>query len=141
MTPAAGGTRPRFVLVFDGGSIGNPGAAYGSYRVQRTGGPPQPVSRLTFGHGTNNEAEYKALIAGLQGLKSELAKAGLRPGDVGLEIRGDSQLVIEQLRGAWKVKNPRMAALHREAEGLLAAFADVRLVHQDRRRSVRVLGH
>ena len=135
------GVQPRYVLIFDGGSIGNPGAAYGSYRLQRSGEPPQPVARLTFGHGTNNDAEYKALIAGLRGLESVLAAAGRRPADVALEVRGDSRLVLEQLRGTWKVKNPRMAALHREAQGLLDLFGEVRLTHQERRRSVRVLGH
>lgn len=135
------GARPRYVLIFDGGSIGNPGAAYGSYRLQRSGDPPQPVARLTFGHGTNNDAEYKALIAGLRGLQSVLAAAGRRPADVALEVRGDSRLVLEQLRGTWKVKHPRMAELHREARGLLDLFGEVRLAHQERRRSVRVLGH
>jgi probable phosphoglycerate mutase len=139
MTP--GSARPRYVLIFDGGSIGNPGAAYGSYRLQRSGDRPQPVARLTFGHGTNNDAEYKALIAGLRGLQSLLAAAGQRPADVALEVRGDSRLVLEQLRGAWKVKNPRLAELHREAEALLEPFGEVRLAHQERRRSVRVLGH
>jgi probable phosphoglycerate mutase len=133
--------RLRYVLVFDGGSIGNPGAAYGSYRLQRSGSTPEPVRRLNFGHGTNNEAEYKALIAGLRGLGAALTSARLRPADVALEVRGDSRLVLEQLRGSWKVKNARMAELHEQAQELLASFAEVRLVHQERRRSVRVLGH
>jgi ribonuclease HI len=133
--------RPRYTLVFDGGSIGNPGKAYGSYRLQRSGDRPQPVARLSFGRGTNNEAEYRALIAGLQGLQAVLASAALRAADVSLEVRGDSRLVLEQLRGTWKVKNPRMAALHREARALLDLFGDVRLAHQERRHSVRVLGH
>jgi len=133
--------RTRFVLIFDGGSIGNPGAAYGSFRLQQTGSPPLPVQRLTFGRGTNNEAEYKALLGGLQELQRTLATQGLRTADVEVEVRGDSRLVLEQLRGTWRVKNPRLAALHREADGLLERFAHVRLVHQDRSRSVRVLGH
>jgi ribonuclease HI len=133
--------RPRFVLIFDGGSRGNPGAAYGSYRLQRSGHAPLPICRLTFEHGTNNEAEYKALLAGLCGLETVLAQSGMRPADVALEVRGDSRLVLEQLRGTWKVKNIRLASLHREAEGLLVVFGEVRLVHQDRRRSVKVLGH
>lgn len=133
--------RPRFVLIFDGGSIGNPGAAYGSFRLQRTGSPPLPVQRLSFGHGTNNEAEYEALLGGLQELGRVLAGDGLRPSDVEIEVRGDSRLVLEQLRGAWRVKNLRLAGLHRQAGELLEGFAHVRLVHQDRSRSVRVLGH
>jgi len=133
--------RPRFVLVFDGGSIGNPGPAYGSFRLQRTGSPPLPVQRLTFGRGTNNEAEYQALLGGLRGLQVVLSGMGLRPADVEIEVRGDSRLVLEQLRGTWRVKNQRLAGLHRQADELLEGFAHVRLVHQDRSRSVRLLGH
>jgi probable phosphoglycerate mutase len=138
---ASGADRPRFVLIFDGGSRGNPGAAYGSYRLQRTAAIPLPVRRVTFGHGTNNEAEYKALLAGLRGLEQVLTQAGMRSADVALEVRGDSRLVLEQLRGTWKVKNARLASLHREAESLLDVFGEVHLVHQDRGRSVKVLGH
>lgn len=133
--------RVRFVLVFDGGSIGNPGAAYGSFRLQQTGVRVWPVRRLEFGPGTNNEAEYQALLGGLEELHRILTSLGLRAAEVELEVRGDSRLVLEQLRGTWRVRNARLAALHRRAQGLLDGFARVRLVHQDRSRSVRVLGH
>jgi ribonuclease HI len=133
--------RARFVLMFDGGSRGNPGAAYGSFRLQRTAASPLPIRRLTFGHGTNNEAEYKALLAGLEELGKQVAREGLRPADVEIEVRGDSRLVLEQLRGAWRVRNSRLAGLHRQAAEMLEPYAQVRLVHQDRSRSVRVLGH
>jgi ribonuclease HI len=132
---------PRFTLIFDGGSRGNPGAAYGSFRLQRSTSSPLPIRRLTFGHGTNNEAEYKALLAGLQELERLVEREGLRPADCELEVRGDSRLVLEQLRGAWRVRNTRLAGLHRKAAELLEPYAQVRLVHQDRSRSVRVLGH
>jgi ribonuclease HI len=133
--------RDRYVLIFDGGSIGTPGAAYGSFRLQRSGSPPLPVQRLRFGRGTNNEAEYKALLGGLEELRRVLAGEGHRPADVEIEVRGDSRLVLEQLRGAWRVKNQRLAGLHRQADELLEGFGRVRLVHQDRSRSVRILGH
>ncbi len=133
--------RARYTLMFDGGSRGNPGAAYGSFRLQRAAAPPQPIRRLDFGHGTNNEAEYRALLAGLQELAKHLTREGLRPADVEVEVRGDSRLVLEQLRGAWRVRNSRLAGLHRQAAELLEPYAQVRLVHQDRSRSVRVLGH
>jgi ribonuclease HI len=99
------------------------------------------VQRLTFGRGTNNEAEYKALLGGLEELQRILSNEGLRTADVEIEVRGDSRLVLEQLRGTWRVKNSRLSALHRQADELLERFAHVRLVHQDRSRSVRVLGH
>ena len=60
---------PDYVLVFDGGSKGNPGQGYGSYAIIRAQDRAQRVERLDFGDGyTNNEAEYDSLIAGLQDL-------------------------------------------------------------------------
>lgn len=137
--PATG--RSAYVLVFDGGSRGNPGPAYGSYRIQFVGRPADTPERLTLGRGTNNEAEYKTLIAGLGALQSRIRADGMSLGDVEVEVRGDSLLVIEQLRGRWKVRDGRMRRLNEEAAGLLSPFGRVRLVHQPRRASVRILGH
>jgi ribonuclease HI len=60
---------------------------------------------------------------------------------VKLEIRGDSQLVLRQLDGAWKAKEPRMRELRDETQSLLEVFSSVKLVHQDRSRSVAIFGH
>src|SRR5690242_11228135 len=68
-TPARKGRAPLPVkLIFDGGSIGNPGRGYGSYQVS-VRGKAEPVQRLEFaGTSTNNEAEYATLIAALEAL-------------------------------------------------------------------------
>jgi ribonuclease HI len=132
---------PDYILVFDGGSRGNPGAAYGSFRLHRRGGRPDSPTRLRFGRGTNNEAEYWSLIAGLESLLALLTEAGNAAAEVRLEVRGDSQLVIRQLEGSWKAKEPRMRRLRDRALNLLRRFASVRLTHQDRSRSLAVLGH
>ncbi len=118
--------RARYVLIFDGGSIGNPGEAYGSFRLQRSGSPPLPVQRLKFGRGTNNEAEYKALLGGLEELRRVLAGEGHRPADVEIEVRGDSRLVLEQLRGDVAGQEPaagRVAPSGRRTAGGLRARA------------------
>ncbi len=130
-----------YTLVFDGGSRGNPGPTYGSFRLQRTGQRPNAARRLSFGRGTNNEAEYQALIAGVQSLLDFLAVTRVDPRTVRLEVRGDSLLVLRQLDGSWKAREPRMRALRDEARRLLDCFASVRLTHQDRGRSLAVLGH
>lgn len=130
-----------YVLVFDGGSKGNPGLSYGSYRIQTKGRKPARPVRLDFGYGTNNEAEYRALIAGLEALIVEIEAEGLDPATCFVEIRGDSQLVLNQLRGSWKVKNLRMRDLWDRAEALLDRFSDRRLRHQSRSQTVRILGH
>jgi len=128
-------------LIFDGGSVGNPGDAYGSFRWRFAGGSLSPPGRRPFGYGTNNQAEYKALIEGLKSLLIELASLETRPADVKLAIRGDSRLVLKQLAGEWKVKNATLRKLHSTAQGLVAKFGAVQFVHQARSETVRTLGH
>ncbi|MGH2523551.1 MAG: ribonuclease HI family protein [Anaerolineales bacterium] len=126
-----------YLIVFDGGSQGNPGAGYGSYAIF-AGGPGQ-VARLTFaGQMTNNEAEYHTLLAALRDLLGQL---GQEASQASLEVRGDSSLVIEQILGKWKAKDERMRALRDEARGLLNQFKQRRLKLQPRADTVRVLGH
>jgi ribonuclease HI len=127
-----------FLIVFDGGSRGNPGAGYGSYAVF-DGTQPALVQRLEFpGSMTNNEAEYHTLIAALAALAERL---GQRARGATLEVRGDSQLVIQQVLGHWKAKDERMLDLRDQARAGLRRFGRWRLVAQPREDSVRVLGH
>jgi ribonuclease HI len=134
-------SRPEFDLIFDGGSRGNPGEAYGSFQLGVAGSRPGPPRRLRFGHGTNNEAEYKALIAALENLHAQLRQAGEHPSRVRLKVSGDSRLVINQVKGLWKVRDARMRQLHAEARRLLEPFGEVQLRHHPRRVSLRRLGH
>jgi ribonuclease HI len=127
-----------YLIVFDGGSRGNPGQGYGSYAVF-DGTKPSPVKRLEFrGQMTNNEAEYHTLIDALEALSQQL---GARAAATTLEVRGDSQLVIQQVLGHWKAKDERMLRLRDLARADLRRFAKWRLVGQPREDSVRVLGH
>lgn len=134
-------TGKKYVLIFDGGSRGNPGPAYGSYVIQESGKRSGRPARLQFGRATNNEAEYMTLLAGLEALIGSLEAQGEEPRRVSLEIRGDSQLVVQQLRGVWKAKNPRMRALRDQIRELLDRFGEVHIVHHDRSNSVQALGH
>lgn len=129
-------------ITFDGGSQGNPGPGYGSYALTRVSDGKQDLVRLDFGRTmTNNEAEYEALIAALQGLVERIEAAGRSPGDFGVEVCGDSSLVINQVEGTWKTKDDRMRLLRNRSRELLAHFKGYRLVLQGREESVRVLGH
>jgi ribonuclease HI len=131
----------KFELVFDGGSRGNPGPAYGSYRIkQGSSGARKPV-RLDLGRGTNNEAEYRTLIMAFKNLIDELNRDGIDPGQVELKVCGDSQLVIRQLQGQWKAKDARMRAMRDEVWNLAETLGSVKYVHQPRWRSVAALGH
>jgi ribonuclease HI len=129
------------ILTFDGGSLGNPGLAYGSFRLNTGSRTVAAARRQSFGHGTNNQAEYRALIAGLRAALTWARRADLDPQLVRLEVRGDSQLVVHQVAGEWKVKDPELRKLHAEARSLLARFGPATLVHQPRKETVRVLGH
>lgn len=124
--------------MFDGGSQGNPGAGYGSYAIF-AGTRLGEVTRLTFADPmTNNEAEYHTLRAALDDL---LRRLGAKAGEASLEVRGDSQLVIEQVLGRWKAKDERMRSLRDDVRQRLNSFRRYRLVQQPREDSVRVLGH
>jgi len=126
------------IIVFDGGSQGNPGVGFGSYALFDRGGPGQ-VTRASFeGSLTNNEAEYLTLLAALRALAARL---GTKTGQTTLEVRGDSSLVIEQVSGKWKARDERMRQLRDEVRGLLSQFKAARLVQQPRDDTVRVLGH
>jgi ribonuclease HI len=113
------------VTVFsDGGARGNPGpAAIGAVVLDTSSEPHQTLATVseTIGETTNNVAEYRALIAGLE------AAVPYRPRR--LHVRADSLLVINQLRGEWKVKHAGLRPLFDRARALLAQFDDVDLAH------------
>ncbi len=136
--PAVSTTHPVPIqIVFDGGSIGNPGPGYGSYQLTVRGKSEQP-KRLQFGEGyTNNEAEYDTLIAALEAVLHRAKD----PQRVELEIRGDSQLVIKQIKGEWKVKEPRMLERVQRVHGLLQQFGSWKAAWHGRANSIKALGH
>jgi ribonuclease HI len=134
----AASTARRCDVVFDGGSLGNPGRGYGSYRLRFGNEDWGPVVRLEHGSRiTNNEAEYRTLIGALEALLALVPE----PGGAALEVFGDSQLVLRQLEGKWKVRAGNLVADHARARALLAPFGQVRLIWQPRARSVALLGH
>lgn len=130
-------------LTFDGGSRGNPGPAYGSFRVRGAGAADalQALRRLRFRHGTNNEAEYWSLLEALRWTLDEAGRKRLPTGELDLNVQGDSLLVIRQLQGEWKARDGRMRRLRDEAAQLLARFGKVRLEHRPRSKSVAEFGH
>lgn len=87
---------------------------------------------------TNNQAEYRTLIAALESL---IQTPDVDPASVDLEICGDSKLVIEQVAGRWKVKHPELRPLHATARDLVRQFRTVTLTWHRRTVSVDVLGH
>jgi ribonuclease HI len=135
-------TRADFVLVFDGGSRGNPGAGYGSFLLVRQQDGDKRLKRLQFDDRmTSNEAEYDTLIAALEELLAWAVSSGFDPGQVSVEVRGDSQLVLRQVGGQWRARDSRMIKKRDETLTLLRQLGSYRLAEQPRTESVRLLGH
>ena len=107
-----------YLIIFDGGSKnnGSPNSqAYGSYQLSVAG--KQDTKRLQFPTGTtNNEAEYKSLIAALEDLIGRIQRANRPVGEYTLEIRGDSALVINQVQGTWQTKKEHLRPLRDRAQ-------------------------
>jgi ribonuclease HI/quercetin dioxygenase-like cupin family protein len=128
-------------VAFDGGSRGNPGQGYGSYLVQSPGRKPV-VKRVEFGDNyTNNQAEYDSLIAALEYIIDRLNATGRTPEQVALDIKGDSDLVVNQLQGTYKVKEGGLKPRHARALELLDQFGAWMITWHPREESVRLLGH
>ena len=105
----------KVIVEADGGSRGNPGpAGYGTVVWSADHGTVLAESKQAIGRATNNVAEYRGLIAGLE----EAAKLGATD----VEVLMDSKLVVEQMSGRWKVKHPDLAALHQQATALSTRF-------------------
>ncbi len=108
-------------LHIDGGSRGNPGDAGFGVHVTAPDGAPVASLYGYIGLATNNVAEYQALIHGL--------RYALRRGARRVSVFSDSELVVRQVAGTYRVKHPSMIPLHREALGLMRQFAGVTVTH------------
>ncbi len=129
-----------YVVVFDGGSEGNPGRGFGSYAILARG--RSEVKRLSFGEDmTNNEAEYATLLRALEDVQARIARVAQSPGEFSLEVRGDSALVLKQVSGEWRARDERMRRLRDSARHALQQFKANRITLQPRAESVRMLGH
>jgi ribonuclease HI len=120
------------VVYCDGGSRGNPGpSAIGAVVLDPSTDPPRLLAEVSdrIGVTTNNVAEYRALIEGLVAAAPFGARRVL--------VRADSKLVVEQVKGKWKVKQSHLLPLRDEARGLLAAYEDVDLRHVPRAENAR----
>jgi ribonuclease HI len=115
----------------DGGSRGNPGpAAIGAVVRDGTVDPPVVLTTVSecIGVATNNVAEYRALIAGLDAARE------YRPRRV--VVRADSELLVRQLEGRYKVKSEHLRPLFEEAKAQLAEYDEVDLGHVRREQNV-----
>jgi ribonuclease HI len=104
-------------LSTDGGARGNPGPAAFGYVVEAEDGHVLAAHGETIGTATNNVAEYRGLVAGMR----KAAELGVTE----LEVLSDSELLVKQMRGEYRVKNDALRALWEEASDLEPRFAKV----------------
>jgi ribonuclease HI len=104
----------KMIVHVDGGARGNPGPAAAACVVSDPNGEVLEEQARLLGRATNNVAEYRALLLGL-----ERARA---LGATEVEVVNDSELVAKQVRGIYKVKHEAMRPLHREAMAALKEF-------------------
>ncbi|HZV77547.1 MAG TPA: ribonuclease HI family protein [Candidatus Babeliales bacterium] len=112
------------MLFADGGSRGNPGPAASAAVLLDPQGELLEEIGAYLGVATNNVAEWTALLLGLEAA----AKRGIRR----LSVRLDSELVVKQLRGEYRVKHAGLQPLHQRARALLRKFAEVEVRHVPR---------
>ena len=115
---------PDIVAYIDGGARGNPGPAGYGVRIERPDGTLIEEFCESIGVATNNVAEYRSLIAALEWAK----KHGYRR----VHIRSDSLLLVQQMLGAFKVKNPGLQPLHAKARLLANEIGRVTFEHVGR---------
>jgi ribonuclease HI len=111
----------RLVVNVDGGSRGNPGPAAIAAVVARPDGEPVEERSETIGPATNNVAEYRALLLGIERARALGASE--------VELVGDSELIVRQVRGEYRVKDASLRDLHGRVREALADFDDWSIRH------------
>jgi|TARA_B110000211_G_C14004863_1_gene520315 ribonuclease HI len=119
---------PKYVLRFDGASRGNPGKSGAGAVIYYDNKEIWSGSKY-LGIQTNNYAEYYGMIIGLQ----EAIKIKIKI----LYVEGDSMLIINQMKGLYKVKSENLIELHKIAMGLLLSFNNIKFKHIYRNKNAR----
>ena len=117
-------SKHEWLLMVDGAARGNPGeAGCGAVICDERGAVVKQLSRY-LGRATNNVAEYEALLMGLE--------AVIKLGQKRIRIQSDSQLLVRQLNGEYRVKDEKLKRLCQKAIALLRQFEGYRIVHVPR---------
>lgn len=111
------------IINVDGASRGNPGEAGAGAVLRNTSGQALELKKY-LGQTTNNVAEYEALIMALE----EASRLGVREA----EVRSDSELLVHQMNGVYRVKSPQLKPLYEKAVSLASGFGKMKFVHVGR---------
>lgn len=123
----------KIIMYSDGGARGNPGPAGAGVYIEDGDGKIIKKIAKFLGKRTNNWAEYEAVVLGLHALKREFGEL-LRI--VHVELRMDSELVVRQLTGIYKVKNPDLCLQYKKIDALRRSdFPNLTIVHVRREKN------
>jgi ribonuclease HI len=111
----------KYTMFFDGCSKGNPGIAGAGAVLYKNSAEIWSKSLFVGDKETNNVAEYNGLILGLE--------EAIRQNINNIEVKGDSELVIKQMRGEYNVKSPNMVTLYQKAKSLERKFDKITFFH------------
>jgi ribonuclease HI len=119
--PTGGEGGVHLVMSIDGAARGNPGPAGVGVVIKEAGGTFRRELWEYIGESTNNAAEYQALLLGL----TEAARLQA----TGIRVRSDSELLVRQMEGRYRVKHPRLMELHSRARDLIREFRSFEIEH------------
>jgi ribonuclease HI len=111
-------------LYTDGAARGNPGPAAAGFRILGLSRELLFEHEESLGERTNNQAEYEALVRGLEACQVYTRRH--------VRVGSDSKLLINQMRGEWRIKEPELQRLHAKARAATASFEEVRYDHYRR---------
>jgi len=145
-TPKPVKTAGKAEIYFDGGCLGNPGRKYGSFQIKLDGKEIIKRSRVDFGFGTNNEAEFNALKLALDEAVGWFQKQAIELKSLSLVIETDSTIVRNRLvvKNVIFKKYPssqRMFALANECLGIMNQFGKFVVIWKGRANNVERFGH
>lgn len=124
----------RIIVYTDGGARGNPGPAGSGAVVADESGTILKRAHKALGVATNNVAEYHGVILAFDTLEKMFGEKELSSMDI--EVRMDSELVVRQMNGVYKVKNPDLKLLFADiSSARLSTFPNVRFVHIPREKN------
>jgi ribonuclease HI len=109
------------VVFSDGAAKGNPGPSGAGWLILDPQGQIRSENGKFLGQGTNNEAEYQALTAALEEAWSLGAKV--------IKVHLDSELLVRQINGQYRVKNERLRKFYQKAQDLLRHFQEYAIIH------------
>ncbi len=122
----------RFTIHADGGSRGNPGPAGAGAVIRDNDGTVIGEVADFLGHTTNNVAEYTAIVRGIELL---LLRLGVEAKTATVDVEMDSKLVVEQMKGNYKIKHPNLKPLAARVKEMIPCFQKVTFTHIPREKN------